>query len=67
MTPDSGASGSQVFKAEYTLGNVPYFMLPLPGKMEWKFKIETSVGHILTSDKINNVLSFIVPGNTKSN
>ena len=42
-------------------------MLPLPGKMEWKFKIETSVGHILTSDKINNVLSFIVPGNTKSN
>lgn len=39
ITPDSGESGSTVFKAEYTLGNVPYFMMPLPGKMQWKFKI----------------------------
>lgn len=33
VSPNTGVSGIQIFKAEYTLGNVPYFMYPLPGKM----------------------------------
>lgn len=49
------------FSAEYSFGNVQTFIKPLPEGQQWSFKIKTSVGHKLVSQKLSDQIQFIVP------